>query len=51
MKSAGITSPQVFYDWLVEEGKYLCNLCRTPPQETVEMEYYLKLVALEACQS
>lgn len=51
MKNAGITSPQVFYDWLVEEGKYLCNLCRMPPQETVEMEYYLRLVALEACQS
>lgn len=50
MKNAGITSPQVFYDWLVEEGEYLRNLCRTPPQETVAMEYYLKLEALQSCQ-
>ncbi|KAE9398022.1 hypothetical protein BT96DRAFT_995208 [Gymnopus androsaceus JB14] len=51
MKTAGITSAQVFYDWLVEEGEYLRNLCSTPPQETVQMEYYLKLEALRSCQS
>jgi len=51
MKNSGITSPQVFYDWLVEEGDYLRSLCRTLPQETVEMEYFLKLEALQSCQS
>lgn len=51
MKSAGVTSPQVFYDWLTEESEYLRNLCSTPPQETVKMEYYLKLDALHSCQS
>lgn len=51
MNSAGITSAQVFFDWLVEEGEYLRNLCRTLPQETVEMDYYLKLEALQSCQS
>ncbi|KAJ3897771.1 hypothetical protein F5879DRAFT_813533, partial [Lentinula edodes] len=50
MQEAGITSPQVFYDWLVEEGEYLRCLCQTPPKETLEMEYYLKLHALKGCQ-
>ncbi|KAE9390804.1 hypothetical protein BT96DRAFT_832922 [Gymnopus androsaceus JB14] len=51
MKTAGITSPQTFYTWLLEEGKYLQNLAGTPPEETVKMEYYLKLEALQSCQS
>ncbi|KAJ3892332.1 hypothetical protein GG344DRAFT_45574 [Lentinula edodes] len=50
MREAGIASPQVFYDWLVEEGEYLQRLYQTPPKETLEMEYYLKLEALKSCQ-
>ncbi|KAJ3755177.1 hypothetical protein EV360DRAFT_50218 [Lentinula raphanica] len=50
MREAGIADPQVFYDWLVEEGQYLESLCRTPPRETLEMEYYIKLQALKDCQ-
>ncbi|KAF9060057.1 hypothetical protein BDP27DRAFT_1495133 [Rhodocollybia butyracea] len=37
MKAAGITSTKVFYDWLVEEGKYLWGLCTTPPKHGVQM--------------
>lgn len=51
MREAGITSSQLFYDWLVEEGEYLQKLTRTPPQETLQMEYYQKLVALRDTQA
>ncbi|KAJ3885175.1 hypothetical protein GG344DRAFT_70767 [Lentinula edodes] len=50
MQESGISSPEVFYTWLVEEGKYLRNLCKTPPKETIEMEYFTKLDALQSCQ-
>ncbi|KAE9388003.1 hypothetical protein BT96DRAFT_947939 [Gymnopus androsaceus JB14] len=50
MREAGITSSQAFYDWLVEEGEYLRNLTRTPPQEALKTEYYLKLEALQTTQ-
>ncbi|KAJ3765228.1 hypothetical protein FB446DRAFT_795258 [Lentinula raphanica] len=50
MREAGIASPNVFYEWLVEEGAYLKNLCKTPPRETLEMEYFIKLSALKDCQ-
>ncbi|KAJ3717365.1 hypothetical protein C8R42DRAFT_644620 [Lentinula raphanica] len=50
MREAGIADPQVFYDWLVEEGQYLEKLCKTPPRETLEMEYVIKLQALQDCQ-
>ncbi|KAJ3729773.1 hypothetical protein C8R42DRAFT_570096 [Lentinula raphanica] len=50
MIAAGISSADVFYDWLVEEGQYLQNLSKVPPKETLEMEYFLKLVALHSCR-
>ncbi|KAJ3871092.1 hypothetical protein F5051DRAFT_341369 [Lentinula edodes] len=50
MQESGISSPEVFYTWLVEEGEYLQNLCKTPPKETIEMEYFAKLDALQSCQ-
>ncbi|KAJ3890688.1 hypothetical protein GG344DRAFT_48941, partial [Lentinula edodes] len=50
MQESGISSPEVFYAWLVEEGEYLRNLCKTPPKETIEMEYFAKLDALQSCQ-
>ncbi|KAF9063549.1 hypothetical protein BDP27DRAFT_1231957 [Rhodocollybia butyracea] len=50
MRAASISSPQIFYDWLVQEGKYLQNLCSMPPKETLSMEYYIKLEALKACK-
>ncbi|KAJ3924950.1 MAG: hypothetical protein NXY57DRAFT_1044515 [Lentinula lateritia] len=50
MQESEISSPEVFYTWLVEEGEYLRNLCKTPPKETIEMEYFTKLDALQSCQ-
>ncbi|KAJ3730289.1 hypothetical protein C8R42DRAFT_568727 [Lentinula raphanica] len=50
MVAAGITSADVFYGWLVEEGEYLRNLTQTPPKETLEMEYFAKLAALRICE-
>ncbi|KAJ3765531.1 hypothetical protein FB446DRAFT_655158, partial [Lentinula raphanica] len=50
MVAAGITSAEVFYGWLVEEGEYLRNLAQAPPKETLEMEYFTKLVALRSCE-
>lgn len=45
MVQAGIRAEN-FFEWLEEEGNYLCSLTRTPPSETLEMEYYLKLESL-----
>lgn len=42
--------PSNFREWLVEEGEYLRSLTRTPPAETLEMEYCLKLDSLSACR-
>ncbi|KIK52566.1 hypothetical protein GYMLUDRAFT_1028696, partial [Collybiopsis luxurians FD-317 M1] len=50
MLEAGINSPDVFYKWLIEEGKYLRSLTQTLPKESLEMLYYQKLVALQKCQ-
>ncbi|KAE9384969.1 hypothetical protein BT96DRAFT_841316, partial [Gymnopus androsaceus JB14] len=49
MVQAGIRAED-FFEWLEEEGNYLCSLTRTPPSETLEMEYCLKLELLSACQ-
>ncbi|KAJ3832901.1 hypothetical protein F5878DRAFT_547471, partial [Lentinula raphanica] len=50
MVAAGITSADVFYSWLVEEGEYLQNLAQVPPKETLEMEYFIRLASLRTCQ-
>ncbi|KIK69852.1 hypothetical protein GYMLUDRAFT_150446 [Collybiopsis luxurians FD-317 M1] len=47
--AAKITDPSVFYEWLVEEGEYLQNLSQTPPEETLKIDYFNKLVALREC--
>lgn len=49
MVQAGI-SAEHFFEWLEEEGDYLRSLTKTPPAETLEMEYYIKLDMLYACQ-
>ncbi|KAF9059288.1 hypothetical protein BDP27DRAFT_1371644 [Rhodocollybia butyracea] len=48
--AAGITDAKVFFDWLQEEKEYLQGLAKEPPQETLQMEYHRKLVALKDCQ-
>lgn len=46
MASEGIQDGLVFEAWLGEERTYLQGLKREPPVETLEMEYYKKLVKL-----
>lgn len=44
MDANGIGDPSIFTTWLQEEKKYLEDLKHEPPQETLEMEYYKKLI-------
>ncbi|KAG6864435.1 hypothetical protein C0993_008883, partial [Termitomyces sp. T159_Od127] len=50
MKDQGIMSFETFMQWLAEEKVYLEGLLREPLEETLQMEYYQKLVNLEASQ-
>ncbi|KAJ7733361.1 hypothetical protein B0H16DRAFT_1665104 [Mycena metata] len=47
MHSMGIESRSVFETWLEKEKIFLATLSKEPPQETLEMEYYQKLVNLQ----
>lgn len=51
MREAGITSSEMFYEWLEEEGEYLQSLTRPPAIETLAIEYYQKLEAFNACHT
>ncbi|KAF8128818.1 hypothetical protein K438DRAFT_2000099 [Mycena galopus ATCC 62051] len=44
MKSLGVTVRDEFAAWLGKEKQYLRTLTKEPVQETLEMEYYQKLV-------
>ncbi len=46
MKVQGIANTAVFYTWLREEKEYLQGLKQEPLQETLEMDYYQRLVVL-----
>ncbi|KAG6895725.1 hypothetical protein C0992_013014 [Termitomyces sp. T32_za158] len=48
MEDQGIAGTEVFHEWLREERVYLSSLVKEPIQETLEMEYYKKLVNLDA---
>ncbi|KAJ7033780.1 hypothetical protein C8F04DRAFT_1183753 [Mycena alexandri] len=47
MFSMGIESRSVFETWLEKEKAFLATLSKEPAQETLEMEYYQKLVNLQ----
>ncbi|KAJ7776444.1 hypothetical protein B0H16DRAFT_1659785 [Mycena metata] len=47
MHSMGIESRSIFETWLEKEKVFLATLSKEPPQETLEMEYYQKLVNLQ----
>ncbi|KAH7870139.1 uncharacterized protein C8R40DRAFT_1163288 [Lentinula edodes] len=51
MREAGIKDACVIFQWMEEEAAYLQNLSREPPVETLQMEYYRKLIALRECQA
>ncbi|KIK66992.1 hypothetical protein GYMLUDRAFT_156158, partial [Collybiopsis luxurians FD-317 M1] len=44
MADLNIASPSVFPEWLKSEWQYLKGLKREPPEETMQMEYFQKLV-------
>ncbi|KAF8209227.1 hypothetical protein K438DRAFT_1960954 [Mycena galopus ATCC 62051] len=46
MASMGVATRLVFKTWLEQEKKYLTGLSKEPVQETLQMEYYQKLVNL-----
>jgi hypothetical protein len=50
MEAAGITDATIFFSWLVEEKVYLQGLSKEPPEETLQMDYYRKLIALRDCK-
>ncbi|KAJ6532936.1 hypothetical protein DFH09DRAFT_1092678, partial [Mycena vulgaris] len=47
MQRLGVQSRDVFETWLEEEKSYLRTLSKEPLEETMEMEYYQKLVNLQ----
>jgi hypothetical protein len=46
MVSLGVETRSVFETWLEKEKTYLNSLTKEPAQETLQMEYYQKLVNL-----
>ena len=50
MHNQNIANTSVFQEWLAEEKAYLKGLSREPLLETLEMEYWQKLVNLAASQ-
>ncbi|KAG6887198.1 hypothetical protein C0992_000143 [Termitomyces sp. T32_za158] len=44
MEDQGIAGTQVFHEWLAEERNYLMSLSKEPIEETLQMQYYQKLV-------
>jgi hypothetical protein len=47
MKNLGVETEAAFEGWLEEEYAYLSGLLKEPLEETLQMEYYQKLVSLE----
>ncbi|KAG0695695.1 hypothetical protein DFH29DRAFT_984896 [Suillus ampliporus] len=48
MQDIGVSDESIFEDWLKEEREYLHGLRSEPQQETLQMEYWQKLVNLAA---
>jgi hypothetical protein len=46
MYDLGVTDRHVFHEWLEEEKTYLKRLQKEPEEETLQMEYWQKLVNL-----
>jgi len=47
MADLHILDNSVFKTWLTEEREYLEGLCKEPEEETLQMEYWQKLVNLQ----
>jgi hypothetical protein len=50
MQRLGVGSRAEFDSWLAEEKRYLKSLSKEPAEETLQMEYYKKLVTLEEAE-
>jgi hypothetical protein len=50
MADLAITNTNMFAEWLEEEREYLKGLSTEPIRKTQEMEYYQKLVNLQASE-
>lgn len=48
MRDLGVTDVSIFESWLEEEKAYLKGLTREPEEETLQMEYWQRLVSLGA---
>lgn len=48
MRELGIADDSVFENWLAEERAYLTSLNQEPKHETLQMEYWQKLVNMTA---
>jgi hypothetical protein len=48
MQDLGVSDVSVFEDWLAEEKAYLLGLQKEPLEETLQMEYWQKLLNLQA---
>jgi len=48
MQDLGVSDVKVFEDWLEEEKVYLLGLQKEPLEETLQMEYFQKLLNLQA---
>jgi hypothetical protein len=48
MRELGIADANVFEHWLAEECAYLMSLNQEPKHETLQMEYWQKLVNMTA---
>ncbi|KIO08868.1 hypothetical protein M404DRAFT_133564, partial [Pisolithus tinctorius Marx 270] len=46
MRELGVSDPDTFKLWLDEEREYLGSLLREPVEETLQMEYWQRLVNL-----
>ena len=48
MRDLGVVDTKVFEEWLEEEKAYLLGLQKEPLEETLQMEYWQKLLNLQA---
>ncbi|KAJ3717531.1 hypothetical protein C8R42DRAFT_587087, partial [Lentinula raphanica] len=51
MNDLGISSTDVFSQWLKQEQEYLQGLKKEPPEETLQMEYFRKLEKYTTAQN
>jgi hypothetical protein len=50
MQDLGLTDANIFERWIEEEKVYLQGLTREPENETLQMEYWQRLVNLNASE-